>query len=134
MNVAFREPTASRSTDFLPDPSALHAYGVTNFQSAAHAAEALRPLAGDLTFFLFGLGIIGTGPLAIPVLAGSAAYGVAEAFDWTATLEANPSDAIDFYAITAPATVVGFALNFTPFDPIQLLIWSAVLMALSQCR
>jgi Mn2+/Fe2+ NRAMP family transporter len=71
----------------LTTAAVLNAHGVTNIQSAAQAAEALRPLAGDLTFFLFGLGIIGTGLLAIPVLAGSAAYGAAEAFGWTATLE-----------------------------------------------
>src|SRR5665213_2218077 len=105
----------------------LNGSGVTHIQTAAQAAEALRPLAGKLTFLLFSLGIIGTGLLAIPVLAGSAAYAVAEAFGWPATLEAKAPDAIGFYTIIGAATVVGFALTFTPFDPIQMLVWSAVL-------
>src|SRR5471032_936621 len=73
----------------LTTAAVLNAGGVTNIQSAAQAAEALRPLAGELTFLLFALGIVGTGLLAIPVLAGSAAYGVAEAFGWPASLEAK---------------------------------------------
>jgi Mn2+/Fe2+ NRAMP family transporter len=78
---------------------------------------------------LFALGIIGTGLLAVPVLAGSAAYCVAEAFGWPATLEAKAPDAVGFYSIIAAATVVGLALGYTPIDPIQIqmLIWSAVL-------
>jgi Mn2+/Fe2+ NRAMP family transporter len=71
----------------LTTAAVLNAGGITNIKSATQAAESLRPLAGNLTFFLFALGIIGTGMLAIPVLAGSAAYGVAEAFGWHATLE-----------------------------------------------
>jgi Mn2+/Fe2+ NRAMP family transporter len=74
-----------------------------------------------------GLGIIGTGLLAIPVLAGSAAYGVAEAFGWTATLEAKAPDAVGFYGIIAAATIIGFGLGFTSIDPIKMLIWSVVL-------
>lgn len=105
----------------------LNAGGVTNIRSAAQAAEALRPLAGNLTFVLFALGIVGTGLLAVPVLAGSAAYCVAEAFGWPATLEAKAPDAVGFYSIIAAATVVGLALGYTPIDPIQMLIWSAVL-------
>ena len=77
----------------LTTASVLNAHGVTNINSAAQAAEALRPLAGDATFALFALGIIGTGLLAIPVLAGSAAYGVSEVFGWHATLEAKAPDA-----------------------------------------
>src|SRR6201987_2513558 len=99
----------------------------TDVRSAAEAAEALRPLAGNLTFVLFALGIVGTGLLAVPVLAGSAAYCVAEAFGCPATLEAKAPDAIGFYCIIAVATVVGLALSYTPIDPIQMLIWSAVL-------
>jgi Mn2+/Fe2+ NRAMP family transporter len=98
-----------------------------DIQTAAQAAEALRPLAGELTFLLFALGIIGTGLLAIPVLAGSAAYGVAEAFGWPATLEAKAPDAVGFYGIIAAATIIGFGLGFTSIDPIKMLIWSAVL-------
>ena len=74
----------------------LHANGITEIKTAADAADALRPIAGDLTFLLFALGIIGTGLLAIPVLAGSAAYGVAEAFGWPSTLEARASKAVGF--------------------------------------
>jgi NRAMP (natural resistance-associated macrophage protein)-like metal ion transporter len=107
--------------------SVLHSRGVTNINSATQAAEALRPLAGDFTFLLFALGIIGTGLLAIPVLAGSAAYGVAEAFGWPATLEARAPDAVGFYSIIAAATVIGFGLGFTGIDSIHMLVWSAVL-------
>src|SRR6202011_2885016 len=109
----------------LDTAAVLHTRGVTNIQTAAQAAEALRPLAGELTFLLFALGIIGTGLLAIPVLAGSAAYGVAEAFGWPATLEAKAPDAVGFYGIIAAATVIGFGLGFTSIDPIHMLVWSA---------
>jgi NRAMP (natural resistance-associated macrophage protein)-like metal ion transporter len=105
----------------------LNANGVTNIHSASEAAEALRPPAGDATFLLFALGIIGTGLLAIPVLAGSAAYGVSEAFGWRASLKAKPPDAAGFYTILAAATVIGFGLGFTGIDAIHMLVWSAVL-------
>jgi len=105
----------------------LNANGVTNIHSASEAAEALRPLAGDATFLLFALGIIGTGLLAIPVLAGSAAYGVSEAFGWRASLKAKAPDAAGFYTILAAATVVGFGLGFTGIDAFHMLVWSAVL-------
>jgi NRAMP (natural resistance-associated macrophage protein)-like metal ion transporter len=111
----------------LTTAAVLNAGGITNINSATQAAEALRPLAGNLTFLLFALGIIGTGMLAIPVLAGSAAYGVAEAFGWHATLEAKAPDAVGFYAIIAAATVIGFGLGFTGIDAIHMLVWSAVL-------
>jgi NRAMP (natural resistance-associated macrophage protein)-like metal ion transporter len=111
----------------LTTAAVLNAHGVTNINSATQAAEALRPLAGDFTFLLFALGIIGTGMLAIPVLAGSAAYGVSEAFGWHATLEAKAPDAVGFYAIIAAATVIGFGLGFTGIDSIHMLVWSAVL-------
>lgn len=106
--------------------SVLHSAGKTEIATAADAANALRPLAGDLTFGLFALGIIGTGLLAVPVLAGSAAYGVAEAFGWPATLEASTPQAPGFYAIIAAATVIGFALGFAPISPIRMLVFSAV--------
>src|ERR1700716_2695282 len=111
----------------LTTATVLNAHGITNINSATQAAEALRPLAGDFTFVLFALGIIGTGMLAIPVLAGSAAYGVSEAFGWHATLEARAPDAIGFYTIIAAATVIGFGLGFTGVDSIRMLVWSAVL-------
>jgi NRAMP (natural resistance-associated macrophage protein)-like metal ion transporter len=105
----------------------LHAQGLTNITSATQAANALRPLAGEFTFVLFALGIVGTGMLAIPVLAGSAAYGAAEVMGWPATLEARAPDAIGFYLIIAAATAIGFALGFTGIGSITMLIWSAVL-------
>src|ERR1700676_4302512 len=111
----------------LTTATVLNTHGITNINSATQAAEALRPLAGDFTFLLFALGIIGTGMLAIPVLAGSAAYGVAEAFGWHATLEARAPDAVGFYTIIAAATVIGFGLGFTGIDAIHMLVWSAVL-------
>jgi Mn2+/Fe2+ NRAMP family transporter len=111
----------------LTTASVLHAHGVTNINSATQAAEALRPLAGNFTFLLFALGIIGTGMLAIPVLAGSAAYAVAEVFGWHATLEAKAPEAVGFYSIIAAATVIGFGLGFTGINAIHMLVWSAVL-------
>lgn len=110
----------------LTTGAVLNAGGITDIQSAAQAAEALRPLAGELTFALFALGIIGTGLLAIPVLAGSAAYAVAEFFGWRATLKARAEDAMGFYGIIAAATAVGFGLGFTGVNPITMLVWSAV--------
>jgi Mn2+/Fe2+ NRAMP family transporter len=111
----------------LATASTLHAHGITQIQTAAQAAEALRPIAGGLAFLLFALGIIGTGLLAIPVLAGSAAYAVAEAFGWPSTLEAKFPEAIGFYAIILAATIIGFAMGFLPINPIQLLVWTAVI-------
>ncbi len=111
----------------LTTAAVLNANGVTGINSATEAAEALRPLAGDFTFALFALGIIGTGLLAIPVLAGSAAYGVADIFQWRATLEAKPEKAVGFYTIIAAATIIGFGLGFTGIDSIHMLVWSSVL-------
>jgi Mn2+/Fe2+ NRAMP family transporter len=105
----------------------LNANGITNTQTAADAANALRPIAGDFVFSLFALGIIGTGLLAIPVLAGSAAYAVAEVFGWRSTLEARLPEARGFYVIILASIVVGFAVGFSTLDPIKMLVWSAVL-------
>ena len=105
----------------------LNAAGVTQIQTAAQAAEALRPIAGELTFVLFALGIIGTGMLAVPVLAGSAAYAVAEAFDWPTGLDRKLFEAKEFYAIVTFATVGGMLLGLTAIDPIKALFWSAVI-------
>ncbi len=107
--------------------STLFAHGIRDIQTSAQAAEALRPLAGPLTFYLFAMGIVGTGLLAVPVLAGSAAYAVAETFGWKATLAAKPSEAPAFYGIIAFATLVGVFIDFTPIDPIKMLFWSAVI-------
>lgn len=105
----------------------LHASGVTQVETAGQAAEALRPLAGPLAFSLFALGIVGTGLLAVPVLAGSAAYAVAEARRWRLGLWRKPKDAPFFYATLALATVMGIVLNFLPINPIRALYWSAVI-------
>jgi Mn2+/Fe2+ NRAMP family transporter len=105
----------------------LHAHGHTDIASSAQAASALRPLAGDFAFLLFSLGIIGTGLLAIPVLAGSAAYAVAGTFSWQNSLEAAPTAARKFYAIIAAATLAGVVMSFLPIDPIKTLYWAAVI-------
>ena len=104
----------------------LHAKGVTNIQTAADAATALRPLAGDFAFALFGIGIVATGLLALPVLAGSAAYAIAEAMGWKEGLEREAKDAKGFYAVIALAILAGLALTFSGLDPIKALVWSAV--------
>jgi NRAMP (natural resistance-associated macrophage protein)-like metal ion transporter len=104
----------------------LNASGVTDIQTSSQAAEALRPVAGVFTFALFAAGIIATGMLAVPVLAGSAAYGVSEVFEWTEGLDRRPNEAKAFYATIAVATLLGVALNFTSLDPVKALYWSAV--------
>ncbi len=111
----------------LSAAATLHKAGVTDIQTSAQAAEALRPLAGDFAFLLFSLGIIGTGMLAVPVLAGSAAYAVVECFDWDSGLDKKLHEAKEFYGIIALATVGGVVLNFMPIDPIKALFWSAVI-------
>lgn len=105
----------------------LHQSGVRDIQSSAQAAEALRPIAGDFAFLLFSIGIIGTGLLAIPVLAGSTAYAVAETLKWRRGLDRTLGEARGFYAIVALATLGGVALAFSPIDPIKALFWSAVI-------
>jgi len=105
----------------------LHDAGVTDIQTSAQAALALRPIAGDLAFTLFAAGIIGTGLLAIPVLAGSAAYAVAEAMKWPIGHGLEPLEAKGFYGIIILATLLGAGIDFTSIDPIKALIWSAVL-------
>lgn len=105
----------------------LHLHGVTDIETSAQAAQALRPLAGDFAFMLFSAGIIGTGLLAVPVLAGSAAYAVAESFQWRIGLGLKLLQARGFYAIVSIATILGVALNFTPIDPIKALFWSSVI-------
>ena len=103
----------------------LGAHGITNIQTSAQAAQALRPVAGDFAFFLFALGIIGTGMLAVPVLAGSAAYAVTESFRWRNGLDLKVVEAREFYGIIALATLGGILLDFAPIDPIKALVLSA---------
>src|SRR5499433_1517646 len=105
----------------------LHARGVTDIATSSQAAEALRPVAGPFAFTLFALGIIGTGLLAVPVLAGSAAYAIGEARRWPVGLGRKPEKAKAFYTTLAIATMLGVALNFSPINPIKALYWSAVI-------
>ena len=111
----------------LGTAATLNASGITDIQTSAQAAEALRPLAGHFAFLLFSLGIIGTGLIAVPVLAGSAAYAVAETFEWKRGLDLKLLEAREFYTIIALATLGGVALDFSPIDPIKALFWSAVI-------
>jgi len=105
----------------------LNAHGITDIQTSAQAATALRPIAGEFAFMLFTAGIVGTGLLAVPVLAGSAAYAMAGAFRWRSSLESKPAAAKEFYGIIAASTLAGVALGFTSIDPIKALFWSAVI-------
>ena len=113
----------------LATAATLHAQGATEIETAAQAAEALRPLAGNFTFALFALGIIGTGLLAVPVLAGSAAYAAAEALGFEGSLSARleQGEGKGFYAIIALATLGGVALSLTPAGAVKELFWAAVL-------
>jgi len=104
----------------------LHAHGITDITSAAEAAQALRPIAGEFAFVLFAIGIIGTGLLAVPILAGSAAYAVSETFGWVEGLNHKPREAKAFYGAIAAATLGGIALNFIGIDPMRALYWAAV--------
>ena len=105
----------------------LHASGKTDIQTSAEAAEALRPVAGAFAEWIFALGIVGTGLLAIPVLAGSTAYAVGEGRRWPVGLARKPKEAIAFYAVLALSAGIGIGLNFTPINPISALYWSAVI-------
>jgi Mn2+/Fe2+ NRAMP family transporter len=104
----------------------LHRHGVVTINTTRDAATALRPLAGNYAYFLYTLGIVGTGLLAIPTLAGSAAYAIAETFDWAYGLDERFENAVLFYSVFILATVVGAALDFFNVDPIKALVWSAI--------
>jgi Mn2+/Fe2+ NRAMP family transporter len=112
----------------LSTAATLHAHGVTDIQTSAQAVEALRPVAGEHAALLFALGIIGTGLLAVPVLAGSAAYAVAEVAGWrgSLSLKLERGEGRGFYGVIAAATLGGVALCFSPIDPVKELFWSAV--------
>lgn len=105
----------------------LHVAGITDIQTAAQAATALRPLAGQFAFELFALGILGVGLIGVPVLAGSAAYAMAEAMGWNWGLERKASDARGFYGVIAVAILVGILLEYSPISPMKALFWSAVI-------
>jgi len=110
----------------LTTAATLHAGGQTTIATARQAAEALRPLAGEWAYWLFAIGLIGTGMLGVPVLAGSCAYAVAEAEIWRGSLEDTPRLARRFYAVVAVSMLVGLALNFVGLDAVTMLFWSAV--------
>ena len=114
----------------LTAASTLHLHGISQISTSAEAAAALEPLAGRFAFALFVCGIVGTGLLAIPVLATSAAYGIGEACRWNVSLERKPKQAVRFYAVICAATLIGLALNFLRINPIKALFWAAVVNGL----
>jgi len=105
----------------------LHQAGKTNIQTAADAAKALEPIAGHFAFLLFAIGIVGTGLLAVPVLAGSAAYAVGESRGWKTGLDNMPWEAKGFYAVIGAAIFLGLGIDYSGLDPIKALYWSAVI-------
>ncbi len=108
----------------------LHVAGITDIQSAAQAANALRPLAGNFTFILFALGILGVGLIGVPVLAGSAAYAVSEAMGWKWGLERRAADARGFYGVIAGSVLAAIVLEYSPLSPMKALFWCAVINGL----
>jgi len=110
----------------LTTAATLHAHGITRIESARQAAEALRPLAGDGAYWLFTLGLIGTGMLGVPVLAGSSAYAISEAMAWGASLDKKPDKAPRFYAVLVAAMVVGLCLVYAKVNAVKMLFWSAI--------
>jgi Mn2+/Fe2+ NRAMP family transporter len=114
----------------LTTAATLHAHGQTEITTARQAAEALRPLAGDGAYFLFTLGLIGTGMLGVPVLVGSCAYAVAEGAAWRGSMADKPKGAGGFYAVMTAAMALGLALNYLGFKAVRMLFWSAVINGL----
>lgn len=111
----------------LTAAATLHRNGVLDVQTSAQAAKALEPIAGRFAFFLFAAGIVGTGLLAVPVLAGAAAYSVAETFRWRGSLQRKPHKAKRFYGVLTAATLIGLSLNLVKIDPVRALFWSAII-------
>ena len=105
----------------------LHAAGITDITTAAQAASALRPLAGDLAYLLFALGILGVGLIGVPVLAGSASYALCEAMDWQWGLERQAKDARGFYGVIAVSVLAALVIQYSPIPPMKALFWSAVI-------
>jgi Mn2+/Fe2+ NRAMP family transporter len=105
----------------------LHAAGVTDIQTAAQAASALRPLAGDFAYILFALGILGVGLIGVPVLAGSGAYAFSEAMGWKWGLERKATDARGFYSVIAVSVLAALVIQYSPISPMKALFWSAVI-------
>ena len=110
----------------LTTAATLHSHGTTHIDAARQAAEALRPLAGDTAYWLFTLGLIGTGMLGVPVLAGSSAYAIAEASSWRGSLERKPRGARRFYAVLAAAMLGGLVIDFAGLDAVKMMFWAAV--------
>jgi Mn2+/Fe2+ NRAMP family transporter len=110
----------------LTTAATLHAHGITKIATASQAAEALKPLAGEGAYWLFTLGLIGTGMLGVPVLAGSSAYAISEAMSWGASLDRKPKLAPKFYGVLAVAMVLGVALDYVGLDAVKMLFWAAV--------
>ena len=110
----------------LTTAATLHSHGVTKIETARQAAEALRPLAGNAAYLLFTLGLIGTGMLGVPVLAGSCAYAISEAAAWRGSLEKKPRGAKKFYTVLGTAMALGLAIDYTGLDAVKMLFWSAV--------
>jgi Mn2+/Fe2+ NRAMP family transporter len=108
----------------------LHASGITQINTAAEAATALRPLAGNFAFLLFTLGILGVGLIGVPVLAGSAGYAMSEAMGWKWGLERAAKDARGFYAVITVSVLAALAIQYTPISPMRALFWSAVINGL----
>jgi NRAMP (natural resistance-associated macrophage protein)-like metal ion transporter len=109
----------------------LHPHGVTDVQTSAQAAQALRPVVGSAAFVIFSLGVIGTGLLAVPVLAGSTAYAAAETFNWEKGLEKKFAEARAFYTVIIVSMLLAILVLFSPLDPIKALFWSAVINGIS---
>ena len=105
----------------------LHTGGITDITTAAQAASALKPLAGDFAYWLFAAGILGVGLIGVPVLAGSAAYAVAEVFNWRSSLEDTAQQSKKFYTVIATSVLVALAIQYSPISPMKALFWSAVI-------
>lgn len=115
----------------LSTAATLHKAGITEVESAAEAAQALKPLAGEAAGLLFLLGIIGVGFLAVPVMTTGAAYDMAQAFGWRHSLNAKPHEAKKFYAAVIVFTLIGAAMNFLGFNPMKTLVWAGVVQGFS---
>lgn len=114
----------------LAAASTLHSAGITHIESAADAAQALRPLAGDGAGLLFAIGLVGSGMLAVPILTGASAYAVCEAFGWKSGLSTKPKEARQFYVVIIASTIIGLLINYIGINPMTALFWTAVLNGL----
>ena len=120
-------PTSRPTSSFWRQPSRCTWREITDIETAAQAASALRPLAGNFAFLLFALGILGVGLIGVPVLAGSAAYALCEAMGWKWGLERKATDARGFYGVIAVSVLAGLVIQYSPISPMKALFWSAVI-------